>query len=216
MPVQVKICGINSAAAADTVLRAGADFGGLVFFPKSPRHLALEEGRALADRLRGRLRLAALVVDASDDMLEAIAKGIKPDFFQLHGQEDAARATEIRGRFGLPLIKAISVAGPDDFAKAAAYDGVADYLLFDAKPSAGATRPGGHGAAFDWRLMQGRQLAQPWFLAGGLAPENVARAIAASGAEMVDVSSGVESAPGIKDETRIADFIAAAKQQVRA
>jgi phosphoribosylanthranilate isomerase len=216
MPVQVKICGINSAAAADAVLRAGADFGGLVFFPKSPRHLALDKGRALADRLRGRLRLAALVVDESDDMLDAIAKGIEPDFFQLHGQEDAARATEIRSRFGLPLIKAISVAGPDDFAKVAAYDGVADYLLFDSRPSAGATRPGGHGAAFDWRLMQGRQFAQPWFLAGGLSPENVARAIAASGADMVDVSSGVESAPGIKDETRIADFIAAAKQQVRA
>ena len=216
MPVQVKICGINSAAAADAVLRAGADFGGLVFFPKSPRHLALDEGRALADRLRGRLRLAALVVDESDDQLDRIVKNVRPDFFQLHGQETATRAAQIRSRYGLPLIKAISVAGPHDFTNIAAYDGVADYLLFDARPSADATRPGGHGTAFDWQLMQGRQFAQPWFLAGGLNPENVARAIMASGADMVDVSSGVESAPGVKNETRIADFIAAAKQQVRA
>jgi phosphoribosylanthranilate isomerase len=216
MPVQVKICGINSAAAADTVLAAGADFGGLVFFPKSPRHLGLDEGRSLAQRMRGRLRLAALVVDESDDMLNAIASAIQPDFFQLHGRETPARAAEIRGRFGRPLIKAISVAGPDDFAKLASYDGVADYLLFDARPQPEATRPGGHGAAFDWRLVQGRQFAQPWFLAGGLTPENVAHAITVSGAQMVDVSSGVESAPGVKSPDRIADFIAAAKQQVRA
>ncbi|HEY4274996.1 MAG TPA: phosphoribosylanthranilate isomerase [Rhizomicrobium sp.] len=216
MPVQVKICGINSAAAADAALAAGADFGGLVFFPKSPRHLDLEAGRALAVRMRGQLRLAALVVDESDDMLSAIAHAIQPDFFQLHGRETPARAAEIRSRFGLPLIKAVSVAGPEDFANIARYDGVADYLLFDAKPSADASRPGGHGAAFDWQLIQGRQFAQPWFLAGGLTPENVARAIAVSGAEMVDVSSGVESAPGVKSPDRIADFIAAAKQQVRA
>jgi phosphoribosylanthranilate isomerase len=216
MPVQVKICGINSGAAADAVLRAGADFGGLVFFPKSPRHLDLEQGRALAERMRGKLRLAALVVDESDDMLAAIANVVRPDFFQLHGGEAPERAATIRGRFGIPLIKAISIAGPDDFAKAATYDGVADHLLFDAQPAADATRPGGHGAAFDWQLLRGRSFAQPWFLAGGLTPQNVARAIAASGAAMVDVSSGVESAPGVKSEARIADFIVAAKQQVRA
>jgi phosphoribosylanthranilate isomerase len=216
MPVQVKICGINSAAAADAVLRAGADFGGLVFFPKSPRNLALKEGARLAERMRGRLRLAALVVDEADDRLAALAAEVKPDFFQLHGRETPSRTAEIRARFGIPVIKALAVAEPGDLAKAADYEPVADLLLFDAVPAADASRPGGHGAAFDWRMLDGRQFSRPWFLAGGLNPENVAHAIAVSGAAMVDVSSGVESAPGIKSESRIADFVAAAREKVRA
>lgn len=216
MPVQVKICGINSAAAADAVLRAGADFGGLVFFAKSPRNLSLEEGTSLAERMRGRLRLAALVVDESDDRLAAIAAQIRPDFFQLHGRETPLRVAEIRGRFGVPVIKALPVAEPDDLARTADYEQVADMFLFDAAPSSHATRPGGHGAAFDWQMLSGRQFSRPWFLAGGLTPENVARAIAVSGAALVDVSSGVESAPGIKSESRIADFAAAAREKVRA
>jgi phosphoribosylanthranilate isomerase len=216
MPVQVKICGINSAAAADAALRAGADFGGLVFFAKSPRSLALEQGALLAERMRGRLRLAALVVDESDEKLSAIAAQAKPDFFQLHGKETPQRAAEIRARFGIPVIKALPVADPGDLAKASAYDDVAEMVLFDAMPAADATRPGGHGAAFDWQILKGRTFARPWFLAGGLTPENVARAIEASGAVQVDVSSGVESAPGVKSESRIAHFVAAAKQPVRA
>jgi phosphoribosylanthranilate isomerase len=216
MPVQVKICGINSAAAADAALRAGADFGGLVFFAKSPRNLALEQGALLAERMRGRLRLAALVVDESDEKLSAIAAQGRPDFFQLHGKETPGRAAEIHTRFGIPIIKALSVAEPGDLAKASAYDDVAEMFLFDAMPAADATRPGGHGAAFDWQILNGRTFARPWFLAGGLTPENVARAIQASGAMQVDVSSGVESAPGIKSESRIAQFVAAAKQPVRA
>jgi phosphoribosylanthranilate isomerase len=216
MPVQVKICGINSAAAADAALRAGADFGGLVFFAKSPRHLSLEQGALLAERMRGRLRLAALVVDESDEQLAAIAARVKPDFFQLHGKETPARAADIRARFGISIIKALPAAEQADLAKASAYDGVAEMVLFDAVPAADAVRPGGHGAAFDWRILQGRNFARPWFLAGGLTPENVARAIAVSGAKMVDVSSGVESAPGVKNETRIAAFVAAAKHPVRA
>jgi phosphoribosylanthranilate isomerase len=216
MPVQVKICGINSAAAADAVLRAGADFGGLVFFAKSPRNLGLEEGARLAERMRGRLRLAALVVDESDGRLAAIAAQIKPDFLQLHGRETPARVAEIRGRFGLPVIKALSVAEPGDLAKAADYEPVADMLLFDAAPTAEATRPGGHGTAFDWQMLSGRQICRPWFLAGGLNPENVSRAIEVSGAEMVDVSSGVESTPGEKSDSRIAEFVAAAREKVRA
>jgi len=216
MPVQVKICGINSAAAADAVLRAGADFGGLVFFAKSPRNLSLEQGKMLAERMRGRVRLAALVVDDSDAALAAIASQVKPDFFQLHGQETPERAAQIRSRFGIPIIKAIPVSEAADLAKATAYDDVAEMFLFDAVPAAGASRPGGHGAAFDWRILGGRTFARPWFLAGGLNPENIARAIAVSGANMVDVSSGVESAPGVKSSDRIADFVAAAKQTVRA
>ena len=216
MPVQVKICGINSAAAADAVLHAGADFGGLVFFAKSPRNLSLEQGRVLAERMRGRLRLAALVVDDNDAALAAIASQVKPDFFQLHGKETPERVAEIRSRFGIPTIKAIAVSGPDDLAGASAYTDVVDMLLFDAMPAVDASRPGGHGAAFDWRILNGRAFARPWFLAGGLNPENVSRAIAVSGANMADVSSGVESAPGIKSSDRIADFVAAAKQTVRA
>lgn len=216
MPVQVKICGINSAAAADAALRAGADFGGLVFFAKSPRHLSLEQGALLAERMRGRLRLAALVVDESDEQLAAIAARVKPDFFQLHGKETPARVADIRARFGISIIKALPAAEPADLSKASAYDDVAEMVLFDAMPAADAARPGGHGAAFDWRILQGRNFARPWFLAGGLTPENVARAIAVSGAKMVDVSSGVESAPGVKNETRIAAFVAAAKHPVRA
>ena len=216
MPVQVKICGINSAAAAEAVLRAGAEFGGLVFFPKSPRNLSLEEGGRLAARMRGRLRLAALVVDETDDRLAALAAEVRPDFFQLHGLETPSRTAEIRARFGIPVIKALAVAEPSDLAGAADYEPVADLLLFDAVPAADATRPGGHGAAFDWRMLGGRQFLRPWFLAGGLNPENVTRAIAVSGAAMVDVSSGVESAPGVKSESRIADFVAAAREKVRA
>ncbi|MBS0281085.1 MAG: phosphoribosylanthranilate isomerase [Proteobacteria bacterium] len=216
MPVQVKICGINSAAAADAVLRAGADFGGLVFFAKSPRHLSLEQGMALAERMRGRLRLAALVVDDNDAALAAIASQVKPDFFQLHGKETPERAAEIRARFGIPVIKAIAVSEAGDLAKVSAYDDVAEMVLFDAVPAADASRPGGHGAAFDWRILNGRSFGRPWFLAGGLNPENIGRAVAVSGAKMVDVSSGVESAPGVKSSDRIADFVAAAKQTVRA
>ncbi|HEY2835180.1 MAG TPA: phosphoribosylanthranilate isomerase [Rhizomicrobium sp.] len=216
MPVQVKICGINSAAAADAVLRAGAAFGGLVFFPKSPRNLSLEAGARLAERMGGRLQLAALVVDESDDRLTAIAAAVRPDFFQLHGRETPARVAEIRSRFGIPLIKALPVAEPADLSRAAGYEQVADMFLFDAAPSADATRPGGHGAAFDWQMLNGRQFSRPWFLAGGLNPENVARAIEVSGAQMVDVSSGVESAPGVKSDSRIADFVVAAREKVRA
>ena len=216
MPVQVKICGINSMSAADAAIRSGAEFGGLVFFAKSPRHLTLDQAAPLAARMKGRLRLAALVVDESDDVLAAIGSRIKPDFFQLHGKETPQRVAEIVARFGIPAIKALAIAEPGDLAKAAAYEPMSEMFLFDAAPAADATRPGGHGAAFDWRLLKGQAVRRPWFLAGGLNPENVARAIEVSGASHVDVSSGVESAPGVKSDTRIAEFVAAAKQKVGA
>ena len=210
MSITVKICGINSAAAADAAVRAGAEYGGLVFFAKSPRALAMDPAAALAARMRGRLKVAALVVDADDELLSRIAAEVKPDYFQLHGHEDVARAAAIRARFGIPLIKVFPIAEPGDFTQVAAFDDVAELFLFDTPPADGATRPGGHGVAFDWRMLQGRRFARPWFLAGGLNPGNVARAIAVSGATMVDVSSGVESAPGTKSESLIADFVAAA------
>jgi phosphoribosylanthranilate isomerase len=216
MSALVKICGINSAAAAEAVLRAGAEFGGLVFFAKSPRHLSLESGTALASQLRGRLKLVALVVDEDDAALARIAKEIKPDFFQLHGRESVSRTVDIRARFQIPVIKALAIAEPDDLRQAAAYEQAADMLMFDAKPPQSASRPGGHGAAFDWQMLKGIKLSRPWFLAGGLHPGNVGRAIEVSGAPMVDVSSGVESAPGVKSESLIGDFVAAAHQQVAA
>jgi phosphoribosylanthranilate isomerase len=215
MSIIVKICGINSAAAADAVMRAGADFGGLVFFAKSPRNISLESGAALADHMRGRLKLVALVVDADDDALGRIAAEVKPDFFQLHGKETPARVAEILARFHVPLIKVLPVADAADVARAGAYD-MAEMLLFDAPPMENATRPGGHGVAFDWQILKGANVNKPWFLAGGLNPENVGRGIAASGAVMVDVSSGVESAPGVKSASLIGEFVAAARQKVAA
>lgn len=216
MAIQVKICGINSAAAADAALRAGAEYGGLVFFAKSPRNLSLDQAAPLAARMKGRLRLVALVVDEKDDALAAIAGRIKPDFFQLHGKETPERVAAIISRFGIPVIKAIALAEPGDLAQAAAYEKMSEMFLFDATPAPDATRPGGHGAAFDWRMLKSADVRRPWFLAGGLNPENVARAIEVSGAQRVDVSSGVESAPGVKSEARIAEFVAAAKQKVGA
>ena len=211
--IQVKICGINSMTAADAVLQAGADYGGLVFFERSPRHLALEAGAKLAAHMRGRLKLAALVVDAGDDELAAIAQNVTPDFFQLHGKETPAieQLNVWGGRFGAKVIKALT---PDTMDAAASYD--VDLLMFDTPAPQNAERPGGHGAAFDWAMLNGKKFARDWFLAGGLNPENVARAIAASGAAMVDVSSGVESAPGVKSPARIAEFVAAARQKVSA
>lgn len=210
MALIVKICGVNAAEPADAAVRAGADFVGLVFHPKSPRHLGFEAARALADRLRGRVRLVALVADADDAWLAAAVEAVRPDFLQLHGRETVERAAAIKGRFGVGLIKAFPIAGAEDFAPVATFADTADMFLFDAKAPEGL-RPGGHGVAFDWPLLQGRRFARPWLLAGGLSPENVGRAVISSGAPGVDVSSGVETAPGIKSASLIADFISAAR-----
>jgi phosphoribosylanthranilate isomerase len=210
MVVQVKICGITSADAIDAAVSAGAGYGGLVFHPNSPRNLNLEQARSLADHMRGRLKIVSLIVDRDDAGIEALVQMVRPDFLQLHGSESARRAAYIRARFRVPVIKALPVAEAYDLAAAAEYDNAADMLMFDARPPKGAQRPGGHGAAFDWKILSGRQFTKPWLLAGGLAADNVARAIALSGAEMVDVSSGVESAPGVKDAQAIRDFIQAA------
>jgi phosphoribosylanthranilate isomerase len=209
MGVLVKICGINSVAAADAALNAGADFTGLVFYKKSPRNLDAEQAAQLAARMRGRTRLVALFADAGDAQIEGAVNAAHPDFLQLHGSETPERVAAIRARFGVAVIKAIAVAEPCDLASAARYD--VDMLLFDAKAPQGAAAPGGLGASFDWQLLRGRNFSRPWLLAGGLNAGNVARAIRASGAQGVDVSSGVESAPGVKDAGLIADFVAAAR-----
>ncbi|MEI9989264.1 MAG: phosphoribosylanthranilate isomerase [Rhizomicrobium sp.] len=211
MAVLVKICGITSAEAADATLRAGADMAGLVFNRKSPRHLAPEQAASLAARMRGRVRLVALVCDETDEALSAVLAAIRPDFLQLHGAETPARIGAIRSRFAVPVIKALAVAEPADLAGVAAYEDAADMLLFDARPPAGARREGGNGAAFDWQILRGRRFSKPWLLAGGLTPDNVGRALAVSEAPGVDVSSGVETAPGLKSAEKIADFVAAAR-----
>jgi phosphoribosylanthranilate isomerase len=216
MAISVKICGLTSAEAADAAARLGAEYGGLVFHPASPRNLALEQARALSAVMAGKLKRVALVADRSDAELQAIIAAASPEYLQLHGQESVARSGEIRARFGLPIIKALPVAEAADLQAASAYAAVADFFLFDARPPKGAERAGGHGNAFDWTLLKGRTLPRPWFLAGGLHPDNVAQAIERSGAALVDVSSGVESAPGVKSADRIQQFIAATRQPVQA
>jgi phosphoribosylanthranilate isomerase len=214
-PVAVKICGITTADAVSAVVAAGAVYGGLVFHPKSPRNLDIDRARALAHQMRGRLKVVTLLADPSDEQLAAVAAQVAPDFFQLHGNEAARRVAYVRAKFNTPVIKALPVAEASDLAAAAEYENVADMLMFDAKAPTGAERPGGHGQAFDWKILAGRNFNKPWFLAGGLDPDNVARAIELSGATMVDVSSGVESAPGIKDPARIQSFLNATRHPVQ-
>jgi phosphoribosylanthranilate isomerase len=211
MTIQVKICGITSPGAIDAAAGAGAVYGGLVFHPNSPRFVALDKARALARHMRGRLKSVALIADMDDAGIAELMTTVAPDFLQLHGGETAQRTAEIRARFGAPVIKALAVAEARDLEAAADYEKVADMLMFDARPPKGADRPGGHGSAFDWKILSGRAFRKPWFLAGGLDPENVARAIALSGARQVDVSSGVESAPGVKEHLRISAFIDATR-----
>src|SRR5215471_6083560 len=211
MGIQVKICGINSLEAADAAVRGGAEFAGLNFHAGSPRFLKLELARALADRMRGRARLVALLSDPSDDAVADAVRWVRPDLVQLHGTEPPERVAAIRSRFAVEIVKAFAISEASDFSRVRIYEPVADRLLFDAKAPQGASRPGGHGNAFDWQLLGGRTFSRPWFLAGGLTPENVALAIATSGAPGVDVSSGVETSPGTKSTTLIADFIANAK-----
>ncbi len=208
----VKICGLSTAETLEAALTAGADMVGFVFFPKSPRHVDYECARALGRQARGRAKIVALSVDADDDALSRILEALSPDVLQLHGRESPARVKEIGERCARPTMKAIGVAAADDLAAAGSFERVADFLLIDAKPASAAILPGGNGLAFDWRLARDFSPRRPWLLSGGLDPVNVAEAIARTGARGVDVSSGVESAPGVKDVDRIEAFVAAARQ----
>ncbi len=214
--LEVKICGINEPRAMDAALDAGADLVGLVFFAASPRAVSHANAARLAARARGRALVVALVVDADDTLLSRIVTEVSPDILQLHGAETPARVAEIRKRFTRPLMKAIAVAEAADLAAIASYMAVADRLLFDARPPKDATRPGGHGRAFDWTLLSRIERKKPIMLSGGLTPENVADAIRVVRPDAVDVSSGVESAPGVKDASKIKAFVAAARKAANA
>ncbi|PWR01522.1 phosphoribosylanthranilate isomerase [Meridianimarinicoccus roseus] len=208
--VRVKICGLTRAPDLAAAVAAGASYVGLVFFEKSPRHLSVAQAAALAQGVPPGIAKVALTVNADDAQLDALTASVPLDILQLHGSETPARVAEIRSRTGLPVMKAVGVADADDLPALDDHARAADMLLVDAKPPKGAALPGGNGLAFDWRLIAGRRWPVPWMLAGGLRPDNVAEAIRLTGARQVDVSSGVESAPGLKDADRIAAFVAAA------
>ena len=209
-PVLVKICGLSTPPTLDATIAAGADLAGFVFFAKSPRHIDLDTARALGEQAAGRIQKVALTVDADDAALAEVVAALRPDMLQLHGHESPERVGAVKARFGLPVIKAIGVASAADVAAARRYDGVANWLLFDAKPAPDATVPGGAGVVFDWDLLRNITAAK-WMLSGGLDPENVAAALRQTQAPAVDVSSGVESARGVKDAGKIATFVAAVR-----
>lgn len=210
MNVKVKICGIKDETALDAALEAGADMIGLVFFPPSPRHLTCEAAAPLAARARGIASVVALTVDADDALLDEIVAAARPDILQLHGKETPERVAEVRERYALPVMKAIAVATADDALRAFDY-AAADLILFDAKPLPGAAAPGGNGLTFDWTALAATGDRVPYMLSGGLTPDNVAAAVKLTGARMVDVSSGVEVRPGVKDAELIRRFLSAAK-----
>ncbi len=211
--VQVKICGLTDEDAVDAAIEAGADFLGVVFFEKSPRHVTVARAAELLQFVPEEIRRVGLFVEPDDALLDAVMNNVRLDLFQFHGKESPDRVEAVRVEYGMPVIKAVGIAGPDDLQIAKTYAEICDWLLFDAKAPADADRPGGNAAAFDWTMLKGRRWPCPWMLAGGLDPDNVAEAIRLSGATAVDVSSGVESAPGVKDASLIARFVAAAKQQ---
>lgn len=210
-PVRVKICGVTNRQLMQEVGNAGAQYAGLVFFEKSPRSLTLNQARSIALEAPTGLVKVALVVNPSDSFLERLTAEVPLDMIQLHGSEPPQRVTEIKQKTGLPVMKAIGVAAQNDLKKLDIYATVADQLMVDAKPPKDALLPGGNGFAFDWSLLQGRHWTGPWMLAGGLDPENVAQAIAITGAQQIDVSSGVEIRPGEKDAQKIKDFVRVAQ-----
>jgi phosphoribosylanthranilate isomerase len=212
MTTLVKICGLRTPETLDAALEAGADFVGFVFFAPSPRHIELKQARALGARVAARAQKVALTVDADDATFAAIIEALKPDMLQLHGKELPERLTALRTRFGLPLMKALPVEAAPDLAVAKAYAGVADWLLFDARAPKDATRPGGLGKPFDWTLLKALDPGLPFMLSGGLEPGNVGQALEITQAPAVDVSSGVESVPGVKDPSRIRAFVRAVRE----
>ncbi|WP_170604603.1 phosphoribosylanthranilate isomerase [Ruegeria arenilitoris] len=210
--IRVKICGLTAPEHVNAAVLAGARYVGFVLFPKSPRHLELSTAAELAHLVPAGIAKVALTVNATDEELDRIAASVPLDMWQLHGTETPQRVSEVRDSFGLPVMKAIGIAEAEDLAAIDRYSEVADQLLIDAKPPRSSELPGGNGLSFDWRLLAGRKYWQlPWMLAGGLTPDNVAEAIRMTGAQQVDVSSGVERAPGVKDSGKIKDFIAATR-----
>jgi phosphoribosylanthranilate isomerase len=211
MSLVVKICGLSTPETLDAALDAGADMVGFVFFPPSPRHLQFDLARTLGKRVRGRAQKVALTVDADETFVQSIVEALGPDLLQLHGSESVAQLQAIRRQFGLPVMKAVPIAVKADLDRIAAYAAVADRLLFDARAPRDATRPGGLGNAFDWRLLENVRTGVPFMLSGGLDVGNVGEALRITGASGIDVSSGVERAPGLKDVDKIIGFIRAAR-----
>jgi phosphoribosylanthranilate isomerase len=209
--VKVKICGVRTPEAVEAVAAAGGDYVGLVFFARSPRNVTLAEAAMLTKAAAGRIATVAVLVDPDDELIDDVMAVAGPDLLQLHGREGPERMAAIKARAGMPLIKAIAVASPEDIAAAQLYWDLADILLFDAKRDPAAALPGGTGLSFDWRMLAGLEQPKPFALSGGLTPENVGEAIRLTGAVMVDVSSGVERKPGDKDLKLIRSFIRAAK-----
>lgn len=207
MSLTIKICGLSTNDAVQAAVDGGADMLGFVFFEKSPRNVSPAGVKALAANVPEPITKVGLLVDARDDEIETILNDSPLDMLQLHGHETTKRVSEIKEKFSLPVMKVIAVKTADDIAAAHDYEPVADRLLFDAKPPEDATRPGGHGQAFNWGLLNGQSFGVPWLLAGGLRPDNLAEAVAASGAPGVDVSSGVEDAPGVKNPNKIREFL---------
>jgi len=210
MPL-IKICGLSTPETLEAAIAAGADMVGFVFFARSPRHLSYEEAAALAPLAAGRARKVALSVDADDAALDAIVAALAPDGLQLHGRESPERVAAIRARYGLPVFKAVGVSSREDLAAALPYRASADWLLLDAKPPKGSVLPGGNGLAFDWTVLDGLDRRPPFMLSGGLDPANVADAIRIGRPDGVDVSSGVEDRPGVKNPDKIRAFVAAAR-----
>ncbi|MFL6837389.1 MAG: phosphoribosylanthranilate isomerase [Bradyrhizobium sp.] len=211
MSLFVKICGLSTRETLDVALQAGADMVGFVFFPPSPRHLGLEAARELGLQARGRAVKVALTVDPDDATLENVVETLQPDVLQLHGRESTARLRDIKSKFGLPVMKALAVETAADLITLPGYASVADRILFDARAPKGATRPGGLGAVFDWHLLEKLDLELPFMVSGGLNADNVMEAVRVTGAGGVDVSSGVERSPGVKDPEMIRAFIRAAR-----
>jgi phosphoribosylanthranilate isomerase len=209
MPVKVKICGVTTPDIVEFAASAGADFVGLVFFPRSPRKVDVETARILREAARGRIGTVAVMVDPDDSLVENVGEEVRPDLLQLHGSETPERVAEIKARTGLPVMKAIGVAIPSDITAASRYAKIADSVLFDAKPDAGTLLPGGNAQAFDWTMLSG--VTMPFALSGGLTPTNVSDAVRTTSAFLVVVSSGVERAPGKKDIALIRQFIQPAK-----
>src|SRR4051794_30348282 len=211
MSLLVKICGLSTRETLGAALDAGADMVGFVFFPPSPRHLSLEQARELGSQAKGRALKVALSVDADDATLANIVDALQPDILQLHGSESLARVRDIKQKFGVPVMKALAIETPDSLAALPGYAAVADHILFDARAPKHATRPGGLGAPFDWRVLENLELKVPYMVSGGLHAGNVAEAVRLTGAGGVDVSSGVESASGVKDPEMIKAFIRASR-----
>lgn len=208
--IRVKICGLTTQEGLKAVADAGAAYVGFVFFPKSPRNVSIDLARELALATPVGLAKVALVVDADNALLDAITDAVPLDMLQLHGHESPERVLEVKARYGLPVMKVVGIADASDLETLAIYEGVADQILVETKPAKNADRPGGNGQTFDWTLIAKRRWPKPWMLAGGLNPDNVAEAIALTGATQVDVSSGVESSAGVKDTAKISAFVAAA------